>query len=98
MIEEPEEEQITLPLELYISYEESTMAKDEGEGEVHNLNGEALRIAGGRRGGGRGRGRGEENRRRENREDHNSIGFPIVDGDTNATMKNISPSILPNLQ
>ena len=24
------------------------------------------------------------------------FGFPIIDGDTNALMKNISPSILPN--
>ena len=40
------------------------------------------------------RGGGEGNRR--NGEDDNSFGFPIIDEDTNATMKNISPSILPN--
>ena len=59
------------------------------------MNGDTLRIGGGRRGGGRGRGRGEDNRIRD-REDCNSVGFPIVDEDTNATMKNNSPSILPN--
>lgn len=83
MIEEPEEEKLTLQLENYISSEESTMI---GEGEFLNI--EALRIGGGIRGGGQGRGRGE------NSEEHNSVGFPIVDEDTNATMKNISPSIL----
>ena len=52
------------------------------------------------RGGGRGRGNrggrrgGEEYKR--NRENDNSFGFPIIYGDTNATTKNISPSILPN--
>jgi len=51
LIEEPEEEQITLQLEPYISSEESAMAKEgEGEGEVHNLNGKSFRIGGGRRG------------------------------------------------
>lgn len=75
----------------------------EGEGEVHNLNGENLRMGGGRRGGGnrggwygggvRGIGRGEENRY-DNRED--PLGFPIYDEDTTTTMRNISPSILPN--
>jgi len=68
----------------YISSEESIMAK-EAEGEVHNVNGEKNRIEGGRgRGGGRARG------------DQDPFGFPIFDKDTNLTMKNISPSILPN--
>ena len=51
-------------LEPYISSEEFTIV-EEGEGEVHNLNGEQPRIGGGRggriggvRGGERGRGRG----------------------------------------
>lgn len=58
----------------------------EGEGEVHNLNGEQPRIGGGR-GGGRGSG-----------EDINPepFGFIILDEDTTVKMKNISPSILPN--
>ena len=62
MIEEPEEleEELENPiLEPYISFEESTMA-GEGDGEVHNVNGEQPRIGGGRGGnkGGGGRGRG----------------------------------------
>lgn len=69
MIEEPEpkelEEELEIPiLEPYINSQESTM-DGEGEGEVHNVNGEQPRIGGGRggnrggrggRGGGRGRG------------------------------------------
>lgn len=68
----------------------------EGEGEVHNLNGEKPRIGGGRgwnrgdgRCGGRGRGRGEN----INLE---PFGFLILNEDTIVTMKMISPSILPN--
>lgn len=55
------------------------MAEEEGHGEI--LNGDLLRGGGRGRGrnGGRGRGRGYPN----------SIGFPIVDEDTNFTMKNI---------
>jgi len=34
-------------------------------------------------------------RGRGRRETGSSFGFPIVDEETNATMKNISPSILP---
>ena len=63
-----------------------------GEGEGEDLKGSNLLVGGrGNAGGGR---RGEENRR--NREIYNSFGFPIIDGDKNATMKNISPSVLPN--
>jgi len=59
-------------------------------------------------GGGRGRGRGNNGgggRRNNgggrgnnggNREGDNSFGFPIVDEETHTTMKNISPSVLPN--
>ena len=51
-------------------------------------------------GGGRGRGRGEGDRGadggRGRREIGSSFGFPIIDEETNTTMKNISPSILPN--
>ena len=61
----------------------------EGEGEI--LNGENVIF-----GGGRGRGRGNVGRGRRNREIDSSFGFPIVDGDTISTMKNISPSVLPN--
>ena len=85
MIEEPEEELENPILEPYISSKESTMAW-EGEGEVHNVNGEH-RIGGGR---GRGRGRGVS------RGDPETFGFPIFDEDTTTTIKNISPSILPN--
>ena len=48
-----------------------------------------------RRGGG-GRGKGNNGGGTGNREIDNSFGFPIVDEETNATMKNVSPSVLPN--
>ena len=70
----------------------------EWKGEVHNINGEQPRIGGGRggyrggvrggRGGGRGRGGGIANTE--------PFGLPILDEDTMSTMKNNSPSILPN--
>lgn len=75
----------------------------EGEGEV--FNGKNTLFGGGRgRGGERGRGRGTEGGegignakggigRREN---ESSFGFLIIDEETNATMKNISPFVLPN--
>ena len=68
------------------------------EGEVNNVNDDQLRLRGGGTrigGGGRGigRGRGEG---RGGRGELDPIGFPILDEDTTATMKNISPSILPN--
>ena len=63
-------------MEPYISFEESTMV-GEGEGEVHNVNSEHLRI-GGVIGGGRGRGGG--------RGDPKPFGFPIFDEDTIATI------------
>ena len=99
MIEEPKElEEAGNPIlepKPYISSEESTIT-GEGEGEVHNVNGEQPRIDGGRggnrgggRGGGRGRGRGEDI-------NPEPFGFPILDEDTTVTMKNISPYILPN--
>ena len=47
------------------------------------------RGGGGNNGGGRGNNGG-------NRNGDNSFGFPIVDDDSRTTMKNISPSILPN--
>ena len=76
------------------STRESTMAKEGGGGV---FNGEHTLFGGGR---GRGRGeggRGEEGGRgRGRREMGSSFGFPIVDEETNATMKNISPSVLPN--
>ena len=79
----------------------------EGQGEVYN-NDEHLRIGGGGHrigGGGRGRGRGRDGGRGrgeakgdrgEDIIDPYLIGFPTFDEDTTATMKNISPSILPN--
>lgn len=96
LIEEPKEleEKLDSPIiEPNIYYEESIKA-EEGEGEVQNGNGEQHRIGGGGgggnkvvgRGGGRGRGRGNPE----------PFGFPILDEDTTLTMKNISPSILPN--
>ena len=45
------------------------------------------------RGRGRGEGRGDKG---EDKIDPNPTGFPILYDDTTATMKNISPSILPN--
>lgn len=59
------------------------------------MNGEQPRIGGGRGGnigGGRGGGRGREVRRGYPK----TFGFPILDEDTIAIIKNISPSILPN--
>jgi len=47
------------------------------------------RGGGGNNGGGRGNNGG-------NRDGDSSFGFPIVDEDSRATMKNISPSVLPN--
>ena len=58
-------------------------------------------------GGGRGRGRGGGGNNNNNnggrgpigggnRNGDNSFGFPIVNEDSRATMKNISPSVLPN--
>jgi len=87
LIEEPKELE-----EPYIRYEESTMV-EEGEGEVHNVNGKKNRIGGGRgRGGGGDRNRGGG----IGRGNQDPFGFPIFDEDTTLTMKNISPSILPN--
>ena len=66
---------------------------EEVEGEVHNIHGKENRIGGGRgrctdggrnKGGGRGRG------------NQDPSGFSILDEDTTLTIKNISPSILPN--
>ena len=85
LIEEPEEEEITLQVEPYTDSEETIMEEEEQDGEFSLFGG-----------GGRGRGRGNNGGGRGNREIDNSFGFPIVDEETNATMKNISPSILPN--
>lgn len=79
--EQPLIEEPEILEEHYISSEESIMAK-EREGQVHNVHGKEDRI-GGR---GRGRGRGNQDPSR----------FPNLDEDTTLTMKNISPSILPN--
>ena len=66
----------------------------EGEGEI--FNGENILFGGG---GGwegdRGRGRGNEEGGRGRRGTESSFGFPIIDEEKNATMKNISPSVLP---
>lgn len=68
----------------------------EGEGEVHNVDDGEFRIGGGRgRGGNRGGGGGQGGGR-GGRGEPNPYGFPVFDEDTIATMKNISPSILPN--
>jgi len=65
---------------------------EEGEEEVHNVHGEENRI------GGRGRGRGGERNRGggRGRGNRDPSRFPIIYEDTTLTMKNISPSILPN--
>ena len=47
----------------------------------------------GNNGGNNGRGRGNNG---GNMEGDNSFGFPIADEETHTTMKNISPSVLPN--
>lgn len=53
-------------------------------------------------GGGRGRGRGggknggSRGNNEGNRDGDKSFGFPIVDEESRTTMKNISPSVLPN--
>ena len=54
---------------------------------------EVINRGGGRRGGDNEDNNGEGNNGR-NRD--NLLGFPIVDEETHATMKNISPSVLPN--
>ena len=50
--------------------------------------------------GGRGRGgggnNGDNNGEGNNDRNRDLLGFPIVDEETHATMKNISPSVLPN--
>ena len=56
---------------------------------------EVINRGGGRRGGNNGDNNGEGHNGR-NREGDNLFGFPIVDEETHATMKNISPSVLPN--
>lgn len=85
LIEEPEEEQLTLQVESYINFEETIMV-EEGE------DGEFSLFGGGGRGRGRGNNgecRGNNGRRRGNREVDNSFGFLIVDEEIDATMKNI---------
>lgn len=68
---------------------------EEGGIKVHNVNGEQNRIGGGRgrRGGGD---RGREGGR--GRGDQDAFGFPIFNEYITPTMKNISPSILPNFR
>lgn len=61
---------------------EETIMEEEGE------DGEFTLFGGG--------GRGNNGGGRGNREIDNSFGFLIVDDETNARMKNISPSVLPN--
>jgi len=72
--------------------EETIMVEEEKDGEF------SLFGAGG---GGRGRGnngggRGNNGGGRGNKEIDNSFGFPIIDEETHTSMKNISPSVLPN--
>ena len=79
LVEEPEEEVDNPIVEPYISSKESTMAR-EGEGEVHNEEGELI-IGGGRgRGGNRGGGRGGKGDDRDQ---------DPYDENTTTTMKNI---------
>ena len=64
--------------------EETIMTK-----EVNGFGRGIGRGGGGNNGGGRGNNGG-------NRDGDSSFGFPIVDEESRATMKNISPSVLPN--
>ena len=92
LIEEPKEEKLTLQVESYTDSEETIMAEEGKDGEF-------TLFGGGGRGRGRGNhgeGRGNNGGGRGNREIYNSFGFPIVYEETDATMKNISPSVLPN--
>ena len=73
------------------------------EPEDFEVSGETTMTEEGATGFGRGRGRGGGGNNGGgrgniggNRDGDNSFGFPIVDEDSRATMKNISPSILPN--
>ena len=70
-----------MQVESYIDYEETIMAEEGEDGEFTLFGG------GGGRGGGRGRGRGNNEEGRGNKEVDNSFGFPIVDEETDATMK-----------
>jgi len=65
----------------------------EGEGEIHNVNGE-LRTRGGKVKGGN-RGGGGDRSGRDDGGELDPYGFPIFYEDT-TTIMNISPSILPN--
>jgi len=67
------------------------MAEEGEDGEFSLFRGGGVR---GRGRGNNGEGRGNNGRGRGNREVDNSFGFPIVDEETSATMKNIS-SLFP---
>ena len=60
---------------------------------VDGFGGRGRGRGGGNNGGNNGGGGGNNGR---NREGDNLFGFPIVDEETHTTMKNISPSVLPN--
>jgi len=84
LIGELKEDKVTLQVEPYTDSKETIMA--EGEDGEFTLFG----------GGGRGRGRVNNGGGIGNREIDNYFGYPIVDEEKNATMKNISSSVLPN--
>jgi len=81
-----------LQVEPYTDSEETIMAEEEQDGEFSLFGGGGKGRGRGNNGGGRGNNGGG----RGNKEINNSFGFPIMDEETNATMKNISPFVLPN--
>ncbi len=72
------------------------MAEEGEDGEFTLFGGGGRGRGRGNNGGGRGNNGGGRGNNGGNREGDNSFGFPIVDEETHTTMKNISPSILPN--
>ena len=92
-VESPEEEEGEIP-------PRSPLVEEPEEPEVTEetiMTEEVNRFGRGRgRGGGGGNNGGGRGNNGGNRDGDSSFGFPIVDEDSRATMKNISPSVLPN--
>jgi len=81
-----------LQVEPYIDFEETIMAEEEQDRKFSLFGGGGRERGRGNSGGGG----GDNGGGRGNREVDNSFEFPIVDEETHTTMKNISPSVLPN--
>ena len=91
-VESPEEEEGGIPpRSALIEEPEDSEVSRETIMTEERVNGLDRRRGGG--GGNNGEGRGNIG---GNTDGDNSFGFPIVDEDSRATMKNISPSVLPN--